>query len=158
VSTDELLARLARLDASDRAWLLSELPPALRRQLAEGLAEEEQPAVPAPVTPQAPAGWEALEPQRAADVLDTEPAWLVSAATRTADARWRERLLQAMKTRRRHEVEMADRAGRPLGARAVQLVLDGCRERLAGGGVAPRAGTSRHGFAALVDQMKSRFA
>jgi hypothetical protein len=155
VSTDALLARLARLDARDRAWLLGELPPGLRRELAEVLADEE-PAAATPVAPAPAAGWESLEPQRAAEVLGSEPAWLVSAATRGTDTQWRDRLLQSMPAAKRREVELADRGG-PLVSRAVKVVLDACRDRLAAG-VGERSGTPKHGFAALVDQMRSRFA
>jgi hypothetical protein len=162
VSTAELLARLARLDARDRAWLLGELPPALRRELVDVLADDEPAVAPAPTAPVAPvtaAGWESLEPPRAAEVLAAEPAWLASAATRGADIQWRERLLQSMPAAKRREIEIADRAGRPLGARAVQTVLAACRERLAAGVVTTREGQApKHGFAALVDQMRSRFA
>lgn len=159
MSTPELLARLARLHTSDRAWLLGELPPALRRELVVALGDDAIEGGPAEAAPAAPgAGWEALEPQRAADVLAAEPVWLVSAATRGTETRWRERLLQSMAARRRHEIEIADRAGRPLTARAAQLVLDGCRERLAGAIAATNGAVPRHGFAALLDQMKSRFA
>jgi hypothetical protein len=156
VSQDELLARLARLDARDRAWLLGELPPGLRRELVEVLADEE-PAEPIAVAPVATAGWESLEPQRAAEVLGAEPAWLVSAATRGTDIQWRDRMLQSMPAARRREIEMADRTGHPLVSRAVKVVLDACRERLAAG-VSERGGAAKHGFAALVDQMRSRFA
>ena len=155
MSHEDLLARLARLDARDRTWLLGELPPALRRELVEVLADEE-PEV-KPVAPAGPGGWESLEPQRAADVLAMEPAWLVSAATRGTDIQWRDRLLQSMPAAKRREIELADRAGRPLGERAVNVLLEACRESLAAG-VAVRGGAPRHGFAALVDQMRSRFA
>jgi hypothetical protein len=160
VSTPDLLARLARLDERDRAWLLGELPPALRHELAEVLADEDKPAERAPTPAPAPvaAGWEAMEPQRVAESLGGEPAWMVSAATRTADLRWRDRLLHAMPSQRRREIEIADRGGRPLGARAAQFVLAACRERIANGATSSPGGTHRQGFAALVDQMKSRFA
>jgi hypothetical protein len=157
VSHDELLARLARLDARDRAWLLGELPPGLRRELIDVLADEE-PVVAPPAAPVAPAGWESLEPQRVAEVLASEPAWLASAATRGTDIQWRDRLLQSMPAAKRREIEIADRAGRPLSARAVKVVLDACRERLAAGVIATHGGAPKYGFAALVDQMRSRFA
>jgi hypothetical protein len=155
VSTEELLARLARLDSRDRAWLLGELPPGLRRELAEALADEE-PVVATPA-PGAGSRWESLDPQGAAEVLAAEPAWLASAATRGTDTEWRERLLHSMPAAKRREIEIADRAGRPLSARAGKVVLDACRERLAAG-VPARGGAPRHGFAALLDQMRSRFA
>lgn len=157
MSTEELLARLARLDARDRAWLLGELPPGLRRELADVLADEE-PIESAPVMAVANAGWESLDPRRAADVLGAEPAWLVSAATRGVDIQWRDRLLQSMPAAKRREVEMADRTGRPMSARAGKVVLDACRECLANGVNVVRGGAPKHGFAALVDQMRSRFA
>jgi hypothetical protein len=156
VSTEELLTRLARLDSRDRAWLLGELPPGLRRELAEALADEE-PAVVAPVAKVATSRWESLDPQAAAEVLGAEPAWLASAATRGTDTEWRERMLHSMPAAKRREIEIADRAGRPLGARAGKVVLDACRERVAAG-VPARGGAPKHGFAALVDQMRSRFA
>jgi hypothetical protein len=156
VSHDELLARLARLDARDRAWLLGELPPGLRRELVDELADEVPMAPPA--APVAPAGWESLEPKRAAEVLASEPAWLASAVTRGTDVQWRDRLLQSMPAAKRREIEIADRAGRPLSARAVKVVLDACRERLASGVVATHGGAPKYGFAALVDQMRGRFA
>jgi hypothetical protein len=158
VSTSDLLARLARLDERDRTWLLGELPPALRRELAEVLADEDEPAEPTPSPPPVAGGWEAMEPQRVAEALGGEPAWMVSAATRAAEARWRDRLLQAMPSQRRREIEIADRGGRLLGARAAQFVLAACRERLANGTTSSPSGAPRHGFAALVDQMKNRFA
>jgi hypothetical protein len=99
-----------------------------------------------------------MEPQRVAEVLGGEPAWMVSAATRAADPRWRERLLHAMPSQRRREIEITDRGGRTLGARAAQFVLAACRDRLANGATSSAGGVPRHGFAALVDQMKSRFA
>jgi hypothetical protein len=157
LSTEDLLARLARLDARDRAWLLGELPPGLRRELVEVLADEE-PAAAAPAARVAPAGWESIEPQRAAEVLATEPAWLVSAATRGADTQWRDHLFQSMPAARRREIEIADRAGRPLAARAGNVVLEACRERVAAGVTSSRGGAPKFGFAALVDQMRSRFA
>jgi hypothetical protein len=156
VSHEDLLARLARLDAHDRAWLLGELPPALRRELVDVLADEE-PEV-KPVAPAGAGGWESLEPQRAADVLGAEPAWLVSAATRGTDIQWRDRLLHSMPAARRREIEINDRTGRALGARAVKVVLEACRERLAAGVAVAHGGAAKHGFAALVDQMRSRFA
>ena len=157
MSHDELLARLARLDARDRAWLLGELPPGLRRELAEVLADEEPEELP-PVVPMATAGWESIEPQRAAEVLGAESAWLVSAATRGTDIQWRDRMLQSMPAARRREIEIADRTGRSLGARAAKVVLDACRERMAAGVAVVRGGAPKYGFAALVDQMRSRFA
>ncbi len=160
MSRDDLLTRLARLDSRDRAWLLGELPPALRRELIDELAGEESPGKDAPAgAPLGPtAGWEALDPHDVAQLLDTEPVWLVSAATRNIEARWRERMLQAMNSRRRHEVELADRAGRPLNTRAAEIVLRACREKLASGAVRPMAPASRGGFSALLEQVKSRFA
>jgi len=150
-----LMARLARLDARDRAWLLGELPPALRQELALELGGEAPAftsAAPAPG-----AGWESLDAEAVAGVLALEPAWLVSAATRSCDTQWRERLLAGLPQRRRQEVEYADRAGRPLNARAARLVLEACRERLA---ITPlrAAVPARHGFAALVQQMRARFS
>jgi hypothetical protein len=156
VSHDELLTRLARLDARDRAWLLGELPPGLRRELAEVLADEE-PAGIEPAASVAAGGWESLEPQRVAEVLGSEPAWLASAATRGTDTEWRDRMLQSMSSVRRREIEIADRAGRPLSPRAVKVVLDTCRERLASGVTVARGGAPRYGFAALLDHMRSRF-
>jgi hypothetical protein len=158
---DSLLARLARLDAEDRAWLLGELPPALRRELAGMLAEDAQPqAAPSAGAPQPapapPAGWEKLPPGHVADALDREPVWLVSAATRAADARWRERLLEAMTSRRRQEIQHADRSGRPLAARAAQLVLAAVRARIDAGETQSAAPRSK--FAQLVEQMRGRLA
>lgn len=158
MSRDELMARLARLDTRDRAWLLGELPPALRRELLAELAEEEPESAPAPASEEpapGPGGWEALDPARVAEALASEPVWLASAATRGCEPRWRERLLAAMPHRRRQEIEFADRSGRPLNARATRLVLEQCRTRLPG--CAPRAPV-RQGFAALVEQMKAKFA
>jgi hypothetical protein len=157
VSTEALLARLARLDAADRAWLLGELPPALRRELVELLTDEEEMADPTPsVAP--PAGWDAFDPELAAQALDAEPAWLVSAATRAAGQRWRERFLQATHARRRHEIEIEDRAGRTLGTRAAALLLEACRERMGRSGSEATQGEPRSRFASLVEQMRSRFA
>jgi hypothetical protein len=162
MSTAELLTRLARLDARDRAWLLGELPPAMRRELATMLSGESQPesaapaAATAPNVP-APGGWEALDAQRLATLFESEPAWLVSAATRGTEPAWRDRLLQAMGARRRHEIELADRSGGTFGARAAGCVLEGCRERLAAG-VEPARGAPKQGFAALLDHMKGRFS
>lgn len=158
MSTDELLARLARLDARDRSWLLGELPPALRRELIAMLADETGSRPAADDSPSAPAGWEALDPQRLATLFEVEPVWLVSAATRGTDSRWRERLLQSMGARRRHEIELADRVGGSLGTRAVATVLEGCRARLASGIEPARESRGRHGFAALLEQMKGRFS
>jgi hypothetical protein len=155
VNGDELLARLARHDEHDRAWLLGELPPAMRRELVAVLADEvaEQPSVgSAPA-----AGWESLDPIAVAHVLAAEPAWLVSSAIRGTEPRWRERLLSAAAPRRRHEIELADRAGRPLGARSGKLLLDACRARVAEG-LGSQGGEQRSRFAELVDRMRSRFA
>ena len=154
---EELIARLGALESGDRAWLLGELPPALRRELAQLLADEAPGAVATPLSaPVVPAaGWETLDPERVADVLAGEPVWLVSATLRATDARWRERVLAATPARRRHEIEMADRSGGPLGARAAQRLLEACRTRLAD---APPATATRGGFAALVEHMRSRFA
>jgi hypothetical protein len=155
MSTAELLARLARLDARDRAWLLGELPAAMRRELATLLADEpESPAAPAGAA--SPDTWESLDAQRLAGVLDGEPAWLVSAAIRGCEPRWRERLLQSMGVRRRHEIELADRTGGKLSVRAVACVRQGCRARLdaSSGAAAPAA----QGFAALLERMKGRFS
>jgi hypothetical protein len=159
VSRDDLLARLARLDTRDRAWLLGELPPALRRELLAELAEDEPESVAEPASGEpgpGPGGWEELDPVRVADALASEPAWLASAATRACEPRWREKLLAAMPHRRRQEIEFADRSGRPLNARATRLVLEQCRTRLPDG-AAPRV-PARQGFAALVEQMKAKFA
>ena len=152
MTRDELIERLGQLEVNDRAWLLGELPPALRRELAQLLAADDAAAI--SPTPRA-AGWESLDPERVAEALHAEPAWLVSAALRAAEPRWRERMLAAWPSRRRHEIEMADRTGRPLGARAAQLLVESCRARLED---APPAAPARGGFAALVDQMRSRFA
>jgi len=157
MSNDKLLARLARLDSRDRAWLLGELPPVMRRELAALLADDAVEPAPAAVAAPAPAGWESFDPQRLAEIFEGEPAWLVSAATRGTELRWRERLLHAMPSRRRHDVEAADRSGSTFGARAVNCVLEDCRARLAPGG-APVRDTPRGGFAALLDHMKGRFA
>lgn len=158
MSTEALLARLARLDAADRAWLLNELPPAMRRDLAGLLSDDEDSgaqdadqAVPA-------ATWESLDPQQLAVLLESEPAWLVSASTRAAESRWRERLLAAMNTRRRHDVELADRTGSRLGSRAALWVQERCRTRLASGDVPSRNEAPKQGFAALLEQMKERFS
>jgi hypothetical protein len=91
-------------------------------------------------------------------VLDAEPAWLVSAATRGCDAKWREKLLHHLPSRRRHEIELADRAARSLNQRAAALVLASCRERIAEGTATHSTPSARGGFAAMVDQMRSRFA
>jgi hypothetical protein len=155
VSHDALLTRLARLDAQDRAWLLGELPADMRRELLAELNEDGNPGA---APPAAARGWESLDARRVAEMLEHEPVWLISGATRAADLRWRERLLQHLSSRRRHEVELADRAGRPLNARAAQRVLEICGERIAHGGSVAGASAARGGFAALVDQMRSRFA
>jgi Mg/Co/Ni transporter MgtE len=155
VSRDALLARLARLDAQDRAWLLGELPPEMRRKLIDGLADEEAPVA---TPPPAPQGWESLDPQQVAAVLEPEPAWLVSAATRGCEAKWREKLLHHLPVRRRHEIELADRTARVLNQRAAGLVLAACLDRLADGVANGSVHAARGGFAALVDQMRSRFA
>jgi hypothetical protein len=156
MSSEELLARLSRLDAHDRAWLLGELPTAMRRELATLLSDE--PERIAPALPAAPSGWEALDAQRLATVFEAEPAWLVSAATRGTEPRWRDRLLHAMGSRRRHEIELADRSGGAFGARAASCLLEACRDRLAVGVEPARDHTPRQGFAALLDQMKERFS
>lgn len=159
MSTEALLARLARLDAADRAWLLGELPPALRRELAGLLAEDEEAGARDADEAAPKAGtWESLEPQQLAALFETEPAWLVSAATRATESRWRERMLASMSTRRRHDVELADRTGSRLGARAAQWVLERCRSRLASGDVPSRSEAPKQGFAALLEQMKERFS
>ncbi len=157
MTREELIARLGQLDASDRGWLLGELPPALRHELAQMLSEDEPPAPAAAQMPvAAPASsWESLDADRVADALHAEPAWLVSAALRATEPRWRERVLAAWPVRRRHEIDMADRMGRPLGSRAAHLVLADCRARLSD---APSPKPARGGFAALVDQMRGRFA
>ena len=157
MSTEDLLARLARLDEGDRAWLLGELPPALRRELAGLLADEENPAPGVP-PPTPPAGWESLDPVLTAQLLEVEPAWLVSAAVREADAMWRQSLMQAFSVRRRHLVEIEDRAARKLGVRAARLLLDGCRARLENGSLPVQPAATRSRFAKLVDQMRDRFA
>jgi len=154
MSRDELLARLARLDARDRTWLLAELPPALRRGLIEELAAED--ASTAEPLPARTGGWEALDAERLAAILAVEPVWLVSAATRGTEERWRERFLAVLSHRRSHEIELADRIGRPLNARAARVVLEACVQKLANGTAGVKS-TAR-GFAALVEQMKSRFA
>ena len=157
MSTEELLARLSRLDSHDRTWLLGELPAGMRRELATLLSDEPERA--APVLPAAtPSGWETLDTQQLATVFEAEPAWLVSAATRGTEPRWRDRLLHAMGSRRRHEIELADRSGGAFGARAASCLLEGCRERLAAGVEPARDSMPRHGFAALLDQMKERFS
>ena len=157
MSTQELLARLSRLDSHDRAWLLGELPTAMRRELATLLSDEPERAARV-LAAATPSGWEALDTQRLATVFEAEPAWLVSAATRGTEPRWRDRLLHAMGSRRRHEIELADRSGGAFGARAASCLLEGCRERLAAGVEPARDNTPRHGFAALLDQMKERFS
>ena len=108
MSGPELIARLARLNARDRAWLLAELPTSMRHELLTLLGDESRPKA-APAAKPA-GGWEALDPQQLALQLDAEPAWLVSAATRGTDPKWRERLLHAMSSRRRHDIELADRS------------------------------------------------
>jgi hypothetical protein len=160
VSRDDLLTRLARLDARDRAWLLGELPPALRRELIDELAGDEPADNPVPekMDIKPAMGWESLDPQRVAELFDSEPVWLVSAATRATESRWRERLLQAMNSRRRHEIELSDRAGRPLNARAAEIVLSACREKLASVAARPAAAAPLSGFSALLEQIKGRFA
>jgi hypothetical protein len=156
MSTDALLARLARLDDTDRAWLLGELPPRMRTELLGLLSEDDE--KPAAVPKTAPiTGIESLEPEPLARLLENEPAWLVSAATRGADSRWRARLLAAMPSRRRHEVELADRTGAPLAAHAAQIFLDLCRARV-GAPDAQEAAPPRSRFADLVDSLRSRFA
>lgn len=157
MSRDALLARLARLDEQDRAWLLGELPPEMRRKLMDGLAEDETASM-APAPAPTPQGWESVDPQQGAMVLEAEPAWLISAATRACEAKWREKLLNHLSARRRHEVEAADRAARTLNPRAAGLVLAACRDRLADGAASAGVSSSRGGFAALVDQMRSRFS
>jgi hypothetical protein len=157
MSIDELLARLARLDDRDRAWLLGELPPAMRRDIATMLADE--PENPAPVaTSPAANGWETLDAQHLAAVLESEPAWLVSAVTRGTEPRWRERLLQAMGSRRRHDIGLADRSGGALGTRAMSLVLEGCHDSVDSRVASGRESPGRLGFAALLDRMKGRFS
>lgn len=151
MTRDDLIERLAGLDVGDRAWLLGELPPALRRELVQMLSDDSTGTAAAPTA----AGWESLDADRVAEVLATEPSWLVSAALRATETRWRERVLAALPARRRHDIDSADRTGGPLGARAAQRLLDATRSRLAD---APPAAAARGGFAALVDQMKSRFA
>ena len=155
MSIDELLGRLARLDARDRAWLLGELPPNMRRELVS-LLDEPTPAA-TPVTASA-SSWELLDPQRLATLFESEAAWLVSAATRGTEPRWRERLLQAMGTRRRHEIEMADRSGANFGPRAIQSVLEACRTRLGDGNSAPTETEARGGFAAMLDRVKGKLS
>ena len=156
MSGPELIARLARLNARDRAWLLAELPTSMRHELLTLLGDESRPKA-APAAKPA-GGWEALDPQQLALQLDAEPAWLVSAATRGTDPKWRERLLHAMSSRRRHDIELADRSGGTLGARAAASLLEGCRERLASAGAAMREPAARQGFAALLENMKERFS
>jgi hypothetical protein len=160
VSRDDLLARLARLDARDRAWLLGELPPILRRELIDDLAGDEPSGdTSAEGAPSGAAGgWETLDPQGVAQLLEGEPVWLVSAATRNTETRWRERLMQVMNSRRRHEIELADRTARPLNKRAADILLAACREKLASGAARPMASASRGGFSAMLERMKSRFA
>ncbi len=156
MTREELIARLGDLEAGDRAWLLGELPPALRRELAQLLTDDDaRAAMPAQEPAAGAAGWETLDAERVADLLIAEPVWLVSATLRATDARWRERVLAATPARRRHEIEMADRTGGPLAARAAQRLLEACRTRLSG---SPPPTSARGGFAALVDQMRSRFA
>jgi len=155
MSIDELLGRLARLDARDRAWLLGELPPAMRRDLAVMLDEEPAPGQAASAATPA-SSWELLDTQRLANLFQGEAAWLVSAATRGTESRWRERLLQAMGARRRHEIELADRGGASLGPRAVNFVLESCRARLGSIGAAPAVEEARGGFASILDRVKGR--
>ena len=156
MTREELIARLGGLEAGDRAWLLGELPPALRRELAQMLTDDgSRAATPAQTPVAGAAGWETFDAERVADLLVAEPVWLVSATLRATDVRWRERVLAATPARRRHEIEMADRTGGPLGSRAAQRLLDACRTRLS---ESPPPASARGGFAALVDQMRSRFA
>ena len=154
MTRDELIARLGTLGAGDRRWLLAELPPALRRELAQWLADDAPLDAEPARAPATAASWEALDAERVAELLRAEPVWLVSAVLRAAEPAWRERVLAATHARRRHEIDLADRAGRPLGPRASQQLLDACRRRMAD---TPSA-AARGGFASLVDQMRSRFA
>jgi hypothetical protein len=158
VSSADLLARLASLDASDRAWLLGELPPALRRELVALLDPEEAPDVRSASGTSATSEWETLDPASVAAVLAGEPAWLVSAAIRATEPRWRDRVLESTTPRRRHEIEIADRTGLPLSARAMRFLLDACRSRIDSGAIPTTDGEARSRFAELVDRMRSRFS
>jgi hypothetical protein len=80
----------------------------------------------------------------------------VSAATRGGEPKWRERLMHALGSRQRHEIELADRSGARLAPRAMQCVLDSCRARLESATVAPLEPDVRGGFANLLDRMKGR--
>jgi len=156
MSTEDLLVRLARLDARDRDWLLGELSPTMRRDLAALLDDEPAAAAAAAAQPVATTSWETLDPQRLAALLEGEAAWLVSAAIRGTEQRWRERLMHSLGSRQRHEIELADRSGARLGARAIQCVLESCRTRLGFEVAAPLEPEVRGGFASLLDRMKGR--
>jgi hypothetical protein len=150
MTRDEILLRLARLDAGDREWLLGELPPALRQSLAE-MNDEPRTVPPARV---AEVTWESVPPAVAAVALEGEPAWFASAATRLANPQWREAWLAACSTRRRQDIESADRSGRSLSPRAAKFAIEWCRGRGETGAAVPQTPPSR--FSTLVDDLRRR--
>lgn len=141
-ANDQLLARLAKLQPDDRAWIVSRLSARQRGALMD-LAQSEasaQPATTAPpvanvVVPREPAA--VFTPEQAlrhaqasemATILAAEPAWLIRGVLELESWAWSEAFLDLLPAATRASV-MATTARAP--TRAVrEALLRHCAERL----------------------------
>jgi hypothetical protein len=140
-SPSELLGKLHRLSARDRAWIVEHLSEQERAQLMSTLAE--------PATVVTDVGLHAVEqarqsgassadtartlarvePRLVAMVTRTEPAWLNAAIAATQDAAWNTAFLESLPAPLRNDVErmQSRQFGPALRESVTRLVLARCQ-------------------------------
>lgn len=140
-SPSELLGKLHRLSARDRAWIVEHLSERERTQLMVSLAEPEPAIADAKLHPAEPpreAGATStdaartlgrVEPRLVAMVTRTEPAWLNAVIASTQEAAWSVAFLESLSASLRADVERAHSKefGPALTESVTRLVLARCQ-------------------------------
>jgi hypothetical protein len=149
---------LGSLGATDRRWILDRLPASARARLAEQVdaARDEASAAPAMMAMEPLHAHESLpdveddfewrrcvarlsaaNPATLAQVLQSEPAWLIDALLHAADWPWREPFRKSLPAAVRAELTALERSGARLGAPATQTLVRELAARAADWPLAP---------------------
>lgn len=116
---EKALALLGSLEEADRRWILEHLPDAAKARLVAGVGGRD--------------GGSRLaeyEAARVAEVLSTEPAWLVHAVLSTGHGPWKAEVLQGLPATLRMEVNAVARHAVTLARPAIEFLLQSMLERL----------------------------
>jgi hypothetical protein len=118
-SVEDALLLIARLDESDRRWILEHLPPAAKARLANSAGSNDLSSRLA-----------MADADRLVAILHTEPAWLIHAVLSAGAWPWKAQVIERLPAPARLEVTGLARRGITLPKPAVEFLLRAVSNRI----------------------------